>query len=113
MGANVSTVFNVVILVFILFEILNSVFDAKSKVSSIRLPKSFVLSGRESYAAYEKTLDALADLHPSAAAPDQLDEDLSLTVAYSEYTNPDRPVRGAGARRWRVCVTGAVPVQPV
>lgn len=96
MSINVSTVFNVVILIFIGFEILNSAFDARSHVSNIRLPAHFLATDRESYEKYEQTVSTLAQLQPTVE-PEELHEDLSLTIAYSEYTNPHRPVSAGPA----------------
>ncbi len=96
MGINVSTLFNVVILIFIGFEILNSAFDARAHVANIRLPANFLASDRESYEKYEQTVTTLAQL-PPVPDTEELQEDLSLTIAYSEYTNPHRPVSSGPA----------------
>lgn len=96
MSVNVSTVFNVVILFFIGFEIINSAFEAGTHVpTSIRLPSTFLASDRQPYESFEKSV-TLASLQPKIEV-EQPVEDLSLTVAYSEYTNPHRPVSAGPA----------------
>lgn len=96
MSVNVSTFFNVIILVFIGFEIISSAFEAGKHVpTSIRLPATFLAAERPPVEVHEKTV-TLSSLQPKIEV-EQPEEDLSLTIAYSEYTNPHRPVSAGPA----------------